>query len=259
MLRLFFLEDDGQIFRKMKELLEKCANGQRVICEQCVSFAEAQQKIQQEERYDGFILNIRVEGSSYTGRYLAALIREQSRYATTPIVFVSNFPLMQTWLEETLGLCWFIKKTELEENFPKLMAQILGFRLKYEETKTISELRLLVKKKESIEVWVMVKDLIALRSMQRDQICLYTVTEGKRLIRGSRGMMALIEEQIYQQNINCLQFINHSEIINLNFFRTLEKRDKEGVAYGISMFGCDELFIPSRQYLHTLRGLLGDA
>lgn len=254
MKRLFFLEDDRWIFEEMKRLLEMCAEGEELVCEQYVSMEEAEKRILQGEQFDAFVLNIRVEGSFYTGRSLAALIREQERYTLTPIIFVSNFPLMQTWLENTLGYCWFVKKAEMTKEFPKLMTRVLGFA----REERLSAKRLLVKKKESIELWVMVRDLIALQCVKRDELCLFTVTEGKRIVRGARGMMGLVEEQIYQERLDCLQFINHSEIINLNFFKALEKREKESMTYEIRLFGCEERFIPSRQYLQKLKGWLED-
>lgn len=260
MKRLFFLEDEDTVFQKMKRLLELELAGEELICEQYKIMEEAEERVYEPVVYDAFILNIQVEGSPYTGRYLAALIREQKQHAATPIVFVSNHPLMQAWLEDSLGLCWFVKKEEMAAELPKLMTQILGFGIEGE--KGISRQRLLIKKKESIAIWVMVKDLIALRCVKREEICLFTANHGKVVIRGARGMMGLIGEQIYQQKMNCLQFINHGEIINLHFFRSLKRErledGKEGTGYRIQMFGCDETFIPSRQYMQRIRDLLQD-
>lgn len=254
MKRLFFLEDEDPVFQKMKSLMEKELPEEQLIFEQYRTMEEAENRIREPIVYDAFILNIRVEGSPYTGRYLAALIREQKQHAVSPIVFVSNHPLMQVWLEEALGLCWFVKKEEMSAELPRLMAQILGYGAG--EDSGISRQRLLVKKKESIEIWVMVKDLIAIRSVKRDELCMITATQGRQTIRGARGMMALIEEQICRRKINCLQFINHGEIINLHFFRSIER--EEGSGYRIRMFGTDETFIPSRQYMQGIRSLLQD-
>lgn len=252
--RLFFLEDDGGIFREMQRLLATVAGPHELLCEQCAIMEEAEQRILTDGPYDAFILNIRVDGSLYTGRDLATRIRQQERYALTPIIFVSNFPLMQAWLEEALGYCWFVKKSEMNPEFPRLMARILGLsRRERPEAQ-----KLLVKKNESTELWVAVRELIVLQSVKRDEICLYTVEEGRRIIRGARGMMGLIEEQIYRHQMDCLQFINHNDIINLNFFRSLDKKNKDSLSYEIRLFGCDERFIPSRQYLQKLRLWLTD-
>ena len=260
MKKIFFLEDEDSVFRQMERLLQQSIKDQELVCEQYRSIEEAEQQVRKPVIYDAFVLNIRVKGSPYTGRYLAALIREQKQHAAVPIIFVSFHPLMQVWLEETLGMCWFIKKEDMVSELPKLMMQIMG--LGTEEKQGISHQRLLVKKKESIEIWVMVKDVIAIRSVKRDEIWVYTALEGKKIIRGARGMMALIEEQIFQNNLSSLHFINHGEVINLHFFRSLERGrltdGRERSIYQISMFGCDETFLPSRQYLQGIRELLDD-
>ncbi len=260
MKRLFFLEDEDDVFKKMKTILQSVTRDKEIICDQYRSMREAENRVCESVNYDAFILNVRVDDSFYTGRYLAALIREQKQHKKAPIIFVSFHPLMQAWLEKSVGLCWFVKKEEMARKLPDLLRQILE--IEDPDRVSILEQRLLVKKKESIEEWVMVKDLIALRSVKRDEIWVFTASEGKRKIRGARGMMALIEEQIYRQGLDSLHFINHSEIINLHFFRSIERikleDGRESSMYRIAMFGCDETFLPSRQYLQGIRELLED-